>query len=77
MQDKRRVFQKNIQKHTGSSPLDYINDLKIEYAKELIMSESYRMNEIAELCGYYDVSSFSKNFKQTVGEAPSRYKKIR
>lgn len=58
----------------GSSPIKYINDLKITRAKELIGSGMYSVCEAAELSGYSDPSHFSREFKKAVGVAPSRYR---
>ena len=67
-------FRRLFKKHTTLSPIKYINNLKIEYTKELICSGNYTLREIAELSGYADSSVLSREFKRIVGVAPSEYK---
>ena len=57
----------------GTSPVKYINQLRIERAKELILSDSYTVADVAELSGFPDISYFSKTFKKATGVAPSEY----
>lgn len=48
--------------------------LRIEYAKELLESGSYKIYEISELLGYSSVDYFTKLFRQQTGSAPSDYR---
>lgn len=66
----RRIFQTV----TGTSPLKYINNLKIAKAKELILSDMYSLSEVAHLSGFHDEAYFSREFKRIVGVSPSQYK---
>ena len=65
----RTIFKKTL----GRSPLKYINDLKIERAKELLASRLYSTADAAFLSGYHDECYFSREFKKAVGIAPSKY----
>lgn len=56
------------------SPVKYLTHLRIEYAKELLVTERYNITEIAELCGFENVYYFSSVFKKLVGVPPSRFK---
>lgn len=60
----------------GCSPIEYINELKLKRAKELLNSGLYSVGEAAFGAGFSDVSHFSRFFKANVGVAPSSYKKI-
>ena len=57
----------------GTSPLEYIKELKIARAKELLCSHLYTVSAVAMLSGYHDESYFSREFKKAVGVAPSEY----
>lgn len=57
----------------GTSPVKYINHLKMTRATELIDSGLYSISQAAILSGYNDVSHFSREFKKTMGVSPSEY----
>lgn len=47
----------------GTSPLKYATDCKIKKAKELISHGNYTRTEIAQVCGFFDVSHMNKYIK--------------
>lgn len=61
---------------TGYSPGQYIQMLRIEYAKALLtVHEDLLAKDVAFMVGYTDSAYFSRVFKQKVGVWPSEYKK--
>lgn len=66
----RRIFLKSF----GISPVKYINNLKINRAKELIASGLCSISEAAAESGFHDDSYFSRKFKQITGISPSEYR---
>lgn len=60
---------------TGSTVLEYITNLKMNRAKELLLSTSLPLKDVAEQIGYVNVSSFIRRFKQVTGMTPGEYKK--
>lgn len=66
-------FRKLFGSLLGTQPIRYINGLKIERAKELLLSGRYSVSQTAESCGYSDISLFSREFKNSVGVAPSQF----
>ena len=69
-------FRRYFKRHTGVSPLVYLNQLRIERAKELLRLESsLSVGEIALRCGFRDPLYFSTAFKRSVGKAPLAYRK--
>lgn len=67
-------FTRAFQKYTGKLPMDYLVELRTNYAKELLAETDQSVVEIAEAVGYYSVSSFSKRFKSTTGLTPKEYR---
>ena len=67
----RRIFFKSF----GTSPVQYINNLKMERAKELLNSGLYTVRNAAELSGFHDESYFSREFKKHTGKTPKEYAK--
>lgn len=66
-------FRKLFAGFYGTSPIKYINNLKITRAKELLISQMYSISEVAMQSGYSDMSHFSREFKKATGICPSEY----
>ncbi len=62
-----------FKKQTGGNLNDYINQIKIERAKELLEKHEYRMYEISDMLGFENPYYFSKVFKKLTGITPSEY----
>lgn len=54
---------------------EYVNQVRIEEAKRLLLHSDLNLSEIADACGYTDLSYFSKLFKKHFGSSPSKYRK--
>lgn len=55
----------------------YINSIKMEKAKELILFEDLTISEVAEKLHYNNLSSFSAQFKKITGFTPSHFKRLK
>lgn len=69
-----RTYVSNyINSRHGCSFNDYINSLRVEYAKELLASasEGIKLTQVAEDSGFSSDQSFYRNFKKFVGVTPS------
>ena len=64
-----------IKKKLGMTFSDYVTQLRIQRAKELLADESMSVGEIAEIVGYNDYFYFIKVFKKVQGISPSKYRK--
>lgn len=67
-------FSRTFKMQTGVTVLDYITNLRMEKAKELLSDSRHKVQEICGLIGYQDVKYFSRQFKQKYGETPSKYR---
>ena len=65
----RRLFVKRF----SVTPLKYINQLKLNYAKELLSAGYYTVEEVSEKCGFLNINYFSLFFKKETGYPPSRF----
>ncbi|NLX76200.1 MAG: response regulator transcription factor [Clostridiaceae bacterium] len=65
-----RMFKKEL----GKNFVDYLNGLRIEKAKELLMDPSYKTYEVAEIVGIPDAHYFSRLFKKYEGLSPTEYR---
>lgn len=55
------------------TPTQVITKMRMEYAKELIITKRYKISQIAEMCGYDNVYYFSTVFKKYFGTSPSKF----
>lgn len=67
-------FMKSFKKKLGISPITYRNNLRINYAKELLVSH-YSIKRVAELTGFSCANYFSRLFLSKQGIRPSQYSK--
>ncbi len=68
-----RIFKST----TGKTPYNYLLDIKIEKAKELLVLKKHTITEICFLCGFNNLEHFSSVFKRKVGLLPSQYRKLK
>lgn len=59
---------------TGMSPGDYIKQLRLNAACELLLSTEMPINLVGESVGYDNQCFFSKIFKKTIGVTPTEYR---
>ncbi len=62
-------------KELGINFSAYIRNVRIQKAKELLMSTDLKMYEVAKRVGYNDPRYFSKVFKEAEGILPADYRK--
>ena len=62
-----------LKKSLGRTFNDILTDYRLSYAKRLLKSGKYRVNEVSDMVGYHDEKYFSKVFKKRVGVNPSEY----
>lgn len=62
-----------FKRKTGMPVMAYLQGLRIEHAKGLLLESSANVTGIARLSGYSSVFLFSRRFKQIVGVPPSQY----
>lgn len=70
----RSVFFKKLKTLTGLSPIEFIKEIRIKRAAQLIETGEYNMTQIAYMVGINDPRYFSKCFKSKFGMTPTEYK---
>ncbi len=60
----------------GIQFVEYVRNVKMELAKEMLKSSHKKIYQISEELGYQNVQYFSTTFKNTVGMTPVEYKNI-
>ena len=67
-----KIFSKTV----GENFNNYVDHIRIEHAKRLIMENKLKVYEISEQVGYKNVDYFHKKFKKYVGQSPAEYRKM-
>lgn len=57
----------------GKTPLEYINEIRISKAKELLSTLNYSISEISEMVGFPSQNYFARIFKKHTGISPKKY----
>ena len=65
------VYNK-IKTLTGQGPNDFIRIVRLNKAKELLVSRKYSIGEVANMVGFSDPKYFSTCFKKQFGTSPSK-----
>lgn len=68
-------FRKLFKEYTGLSPAHYIQELKIQQAKDLLATTKRSTKEIAYYLTFDDIPYFTKVFKKYTGYTPQSYRK--
>ena len=70
-----RTFVRRFKNATGSTPVAYIQRLRIAAAKRALAQTHLNLDAVTQRVGYEDASSFSKLFRTKTGLTPSQYRK--
>lgn len=64
-------FRMLFKKKYGTSPVKYINSLRLSHAKDLLSSGMYSVTEVSAMSGFSALSYFCREFKKKYGFSPS------
>jgi transcriptional regulator GlxA family with amidase domain len=70
----RRSFERRFKVATNNSVLEYINRVKMEFAKRSFESSRKNINEVMFEVGYTDTKAFRTIFKKITGLTPVEYR---
>jgi AraC-like DNA-binding protein/mannose-6-phosphate isomerase-like protein (cupin superfamily) len=66
-----RIFKK----HTGFTPIEYVNNIRVLKAIELLTgAERKTVSDIGELVGFNSITHFGRVFKKITGISPQKYR---
>lgn len=71
----RSTLMRKIKVITGKTPLQFIRDIKIELACQMLKNHTTSVSEVANRLGYTDSDYFSKTFRESVGMSPSEWQR--
>lgn len=70
------AFIQEFKRITGKTPINYLNECKMNYAKDLLINTRMQIVAISLEIGYDSLSYFIKKFTQTFGITPLKYRKL-
>jgi len=72
----RAGFAKRFKELVGLSMFDYLTQLRVQRAKELLADTNQPLYEVASQIGYESDLAFTRTFKKRSGMTPTAYRKI-
>ncbi|GAB3039409.1 GlxA family transcriptional regulator [Bowmanella dokdonensis] len=70
----RRTFDRHFKKHYNMTPLEWLNERRLEVAKTLLETTSLSIDLIAQKAGFESPVTLRHNFNKTLSISPSRYR---
>lgn len=70
----RRHYTRLFREYFHTSPLAYLNQIRLRHACVLLTESQLTTTEVSRQCGFSDLSSFCRHFKQQYGITAQQYK---
>lgn len=70
-----KYFTNRFTKEAGENFSSYLTGLRMQKARELLKTTSFKVYEVAEMTGYQNAEHFNRMFKKINGISPSQYRK--
>ncbi|MCB8877847.1 GlxA family transcriptional regulator [Acidisoma silvae] len=70
-----RTFTRRFKSATGLTPAEYVRQLRISKARELLQFTRHSVDQIAWAVGYQDTSAFARAFVNLIGISPREYRR--
>ncbi len=74
-QTSRVTFERHFLATVGCSPGEYIRQIKLEKAKELLVSSNQPIDAVGKACGFESPAKFSSFFKRAAGVSPAAFRR--
>ena len=69
-------FKRVFKEQTGRTPHQYLMNIRLERAKELLERKENTIADTARLCGFVNAGHFAVAFKRSTKRSPSEYRKM-
>jgi len=70
-----RTFKRRFKEATGETPMQFLQQLRLEQGKDMLKYSQKKVSEIAWALGYEDPGHFNRLFKRHFGATPARWRK--
>lgn len=64
---------KKFRTRLGTTPIQYLLDVRMKHAKEMLDDPRFSIKQIAEACGFYDSNYFIKQYRKRFGHSPGAH----
>jgi transcriptional regulator GlxA family with amidase domain len=71
-----RTLNRRFRLATGRTPLQYLQQIRLDHAKELLRTSNLAVAEVAFSSGYPDASYFSAQFRKNISLSPRAYRDL-
>ena len=68
----RQLFRQQM----GTSPKQYILELRIQRAKMMLWEGGMAVKDVAEACGFVSSNHFCRVFREMTGQTPGEYRRM-
>jgi AraC-like DNA-binding protein len=65
-----------LRRETGKTFKQHLTEIRLSEAKKLLATTSLEISEIADSCGFFDQSHFTREFKRAVNLTPGQFRKL-
>lgn len=69
-------FKRAFKNKTGNTPYQFLTEIRVDKAKEMLKNKERTIREVARLCGFVNSGNLSAVFKKHIGISPSEYRKV-
>jgi len=60
---------------TNKTYYDFLTEIRINHACYFLIEDKITIEQIADKCGFYNISNFYRQFKKVIGMTPLTYKR--
>ncbi|MGV6807323.1 MAG: GlxA family transcriptional regulator [bacterium] len=71
---RQRSFNRRFKIALGKTPSEYLQDVRLTNARELLGKSNVSIQETANLCGYQSASTFARKFRESFHTSPKKYR---
>ena len=71
----QEYINREFRRHLGTTPTHYINDLRLQYAHDLLANTELSIVDICELCGFHNLSYFYTCFYNYFDTSPAKLRR--
>jgi two-component system, response regulator YesN len=68
-------FSALFKQHAGDSFVNYMNKIRIDKAKQLLLEPDLKIYQVADMVGFSSMPYFNRVFKNVTGLSPNEYRK--